>query len=1013
MSLKQIISLQVCLIIACSVFAKDRKPVASISWREALQSTFVNPPDSVRPGVYWYFMDGNISRKGMTADLESMKEAGIGNVLFLEVNIGVPRGPVDFMSEEWQNLFQHAVNEARRLGITLTLGVGPGWTGSGGPWVKSEESMQHLVYSATEISGPSTQSIQLPKPDPRDPYFGVKTLNENLKKQWLDFYEDVFVLAFPTPKSDAKLQDIDEKALYYRAPFSSKKGVKPYLPEPSAHPEIPEQAAIDQRQIIDLTTYLQKDGTLNWKAPAGKWTIMRFGRRNNGAITRPAPVPGLGFECDKFDTVAFKNHFDDYVGKLIKKVGTPKSSTGGGWNMLHMDSWEMGAQNWSSSFRKEFQQRRGYDPLPYFPVYSGRIVGNAELSERFLWDLRQTAQELIVENHAVYLKKLGRKYGFRLSIEPYDMNPCSDFDLGAVADVPMCEFWGKGYGFKTPFSCIEASSIANIIGAPVVGAESFTSEYWEAWKLYPGALKNQGDWAFCTGVNRFVYHTFAHKPLDDKYQPGMTMAQYGVHWDRGQTWWPMASAYHKYISRCSYMLQQGHKIADVLYLTAEGAPNIFLAPDSALEGNDTIPDHKGFNFDDCSPKMLISRASVKNKKIVFPGGASYHLLVLPNCKTMSPELVQKIESLVKAGATVIGTPPEKSPSLVNYPECDRQVSQTAQKLWGNWLPSAEITSRKYGQGILSWGGNLSSFASGEIYPNYDSTAALLKKLGVAEDFTSSGSVRYIHKATDTQEIYFVANRSNETILADCNFRIEKETPELWDPQTGETRPLSEFTQLTNQTRIPLKFEPYQSYFVVFKKGKAATPQTGTKNFRNLTEIQTLTGSWELAFDPKWGGPASITFNQLEDWSKRPEEGIRYYSGMATYKKSFSLSATDIQQKLYLDLGEVENMAQIKLNGKNLGIVWTSPWRVDISTAAKQGENELEIVVANLWANRLIGDEQFPDDGVKDHKWPQWLLNGQARPSQRYTFTTHHFYKKDSPLLKSGLIGPVKILKADK
>lgn len=1013
MNLKRIIVLQVCLLLACTVFAKDKKNVAPFMQHKVLQSTFVNPPDSVRPGVYWYFMDGNLSKEGMTADLESMKEAGIGNVLFLEVNIGVPRGKVDFMSEEWQGLFKHAVDEAKRLGITITLGVGPGWTGSGGPWVKPEESMQHLVYSVTDVNSQSTQPITLAKPDPRKPFFGEGTLTDELKKQWLDFYEDVFVLAFPTPASDVKLQDIDEKALYYRAPFSSQKGVKAYLAEPEKHAEIPDLAAIKPEQIIDLTSLLQKDGTLNWKVPSGKWTIMRFGCRNNGAITRPAPKPGLGFECDKFDTVAFKNHFDEYVGKLIKKVGTPKSTTtGGGWNMLHMDSWEMGAQNWTSNFRKEFQKRRGYDPLPYFPVYSGRIVGNTELSERFLWDLRKTAQELVVENHAIYLKKLGQKYGFRLSIEPYDMNPCSDFDLGAVADVPMCEFWSKGYGFKTAFSCIEASSIANIIGAPVVGAESFTSIKSEAWKLYPGAIKNQGDWAFCTGINRFVYHTFAHKPLDEKLRPGMTMGQYGIHWDRGQTWWPMASAYHKYISRCSYMLQQGRKTADVLYLTAEGAPNVFISPASALEGNDTIPDHKGYNFDDCSPEMLISKASVQNKKIVFPGGASYHLLVLPNVKTMSPELIQKIESLVRAGATVVGTPPEKSPSLVNYPQCDQRVRQIVQELWGNWQASTEVTSRKCGQGTISWGGDLSSYAPGEIYPNYNATASLLKKMRVTEDFTSSGPIRYIHKMTGTQDIYFVSNRSDQPVTALCQFRTTKGTPQLWNPMTGETRALPEFKQTQDQTQISLKFESYQSFFIVFEASRNKASAVGKKNFPEISVAQNLTGSWNISFDPKWGGPANIVFDKLEDWTQRQEDGIKYYSGIATYRKTFNLSPTEVQSKLFIDLGVVNNMARVRLNGKDLGIVWTSPWRIEISGVAKKGNNELEIEVSNLWVNRLVGDEKFPDDGIQNHQWPEWLTKGEPRTSQRYTFTTHHFYKSDSPLMKSGLIGPVKILKSE-
>ncbi len=268
----------------------------------------------------------------------------------------------------------------------------------------------------------------------------------------------------------------------------------------------------------------------------------------------------------------------------------------------------------------------------------------------------------------VILKSWGGDYGFKLSIEPYDMNPASDLDLGAVADVPMCEFWTKGFGFNSAFSCVEATSIAHVHGLPVVAAEAFTAGREEAWKMYPGNVKNQGDWAFCMGINKFVYHTFAHKPLGDELRPGMTMGPYGVHWDRGQTWWPLVSEYHKYVSRCQYLLRQGHTVADILYLTPEGAPHVFRPPFSALEGDDVLPDKRGYNFDGCSPLALIEKASVVDNRIVFPRGASYRLLVLPNIETMTPILVEKIDWLVKEGAVVIGQPPVKSPSLSNYPE---------------------------------------------------------------------------------------------------------------------------------------------------------------------------------------------------------------------------------------------------------------------------------------------------------------------------------------------------------
>jgi hypothetical protein len=648
---------------------------------DQLKAAFLNPPDSARPGVYWYFMDGNLSKEGMTKDLESMKQAGIGNVIFLEVNVGIPRGQVDFLSEQWYDLFKHGIDECKRLGITMTLGIGPGWSGSGGPWVLPGQSMQQLVSSSIEVTGSAGKPIKLPKPEPMKPYFGEGSFTPELKKQWEDFYEDVAVLAFPTPADFGKIEDIYEKALYYRAPYSSTEGVKPYLPSLAHYNILPANNIISKNQVLDLTNKLHADGTLDWAVPDGRWTIMRFGRRNNGAITRPAPVQGLGFESDKFDTVALNDHLAAYVGKILDKIGEPYNTPSGGLKFLHMDSWEMGAQNWTPRFREEFIKRRNYDPLPFYPVYAGKIVESEEKSERFLWDLRQTCQELVLDYHAGQVKKYSHRRGLGLSIEPYDMNPTADLELGSVADIPMCEFWSSGLGFNTSFSCIEAISIAHIKGEPIVQAEAFTGAPEEAWKQYPGSMKDQGDWAFAAGINRFFYHTFEHKPLADSLLPGMTMGPYGVHWDRKQTWWPMVADYHRYVSRCQYMLQQGKPVADILYLTPEGAPQVFMAPPSALVGNDTLPDRKGYNFDGCAPGQLY-KATVKKNKITFPGGASYSLLVLPANETMTPALLEKIQSLVNDGATVVGAPPIKSPGLSGFPECDQKVVAIASKVWG-------------------------------------------------------------------------------------------------------------------------------------------------------------------------------------------------------------------------------------------------------------------------------------------------------------------------------------------
>jgi hypothetical protein len=1012
---KLLLLLGFCLFLHAGIFAKTELQDNKGNLLSTLRKGFVTPPDSARPGVYWYFMDGNISQKGMTEDLEEMKKAGIGSVIFLEVNVGIPRGPVTFLSEEWQDLFKHAVKEAERLGITLTMGSGPGWAGSGGPWVEPSQSMQHLVNADTLVRGPFKFNSFLAVPKPKKPYFGYGALTDSLRKQWEKYYRDVAVLAFPTPSKLEVISDIDEKALYYRAPYSSVKGVKSFLPALLNYPKTIPGSAIQKDSILDITSFLQPDGTLNWNVPSGNWTIRRLGLRNNGAVTRPAPEPGLGFECDKMDTTAFNQHYEAFIGKLLQKTGGRNPASTGGWNMIHFDSWEMGAQNWTANFRKEFQQRRKYDLLPYLPTYSGTIVGSREISERFLWDIRLTAQELVIENHARHFKKLGQRSGLRLSIEPYDMNPTADLELGAVADVPMCEFWSKGFGYNTSFSCIEAASIAHVLGKPVVQAEAFTAEKSEGWKLYPGAIKDQGDWAFATGVNKFFYHTFAHQPLRDELKPGMTMGPYGVHWDRNQTWWSMSLTYHTYVARCSYVLQQGKNVADILYLTPEGAPHVFRPPLSALVGNDTLPDRRGYNFDGCSPGMLL-KASVKDHKIVFPDGGSYHLLVLPLIETMTPKLLGKIETLVKAGAFVVGIPPKKSPSLVNYPACDANVASTALKLWNNDKSAGDTQGNSYGLGKIFRTAHSTVVDSTRPYPAYDATSLILKHLNIPEDFSSDGPVRYAHRTSTGLDIYFVANRSDAIINSECRFRGGHGAPELWNPLTGESRILTEYSSSGEYTSIPIRFEAHQSFFVVFSRETQSSSLSGQsgKNFPSRKKILTLDGPWKLSFDPRWGGPGEIKFDQLDDWSKRPEPGIKFYSGTVTYQKTFTLP-DDIAEKstpLFISLGEVYNLAEISLNGVKLGTLWTSPWSLEITKAIKKGSNSLEIKVVNLWPNRLIGDEQYPSDGIRNRKWPDWLLENKARTSQRTTFASFSFYKKESPLLKSGLLGPVVILTED-
>jgi hypothetical protein len=465
------------------------------------------------------------------------------------------------------------------------------------------------------------------------------------------------------------------------------------------------------------------------------------------------------------------------------------------------------------------------------------------------------------------------------------------------------------------------------------------------------------------------------------------------------------------------MMQQGQGVADILYLTPEGAPMIFTPPADALEANVMIPDKKGYGFDGCSPKMLMERATVENGKIVFPGASSYEILVLPNFETMTPELLEKIISLTEQGAKIIGIPPVKSPSLVNYPVCDTHVSKLAEKLWGTLQSPNKISERKFGAGTIYRGGKLHNSSADELYPSYKNTIELLAQSGVQEDFTSeNNSIRFGHRKTADRDIYFVSNRTGDFQKVNCTFRAAGEI-EIWTATTGETRKITNFTTQNGLTTIPLEFFPYESYFVTFT-GSEVMPASNRKagNFPVFTGVKTIEGPWDVSFNVKFGGPKNINFDELVDWTEHEMRGIKYYSGIATYRKSFSISnIRNKNSKYYIDLGTINDIARVRLNGKNVGVVWCAPWRIDITEALKEGENQLEIEVANRWINRLLGDRLEPDANVRTVKFDDGLLGGKEFSTGRYTFTIDaamRSFNFTEPL-SSGLLGPVTIQETKK
>lgn len=1101
--------------------------LASVADGATLEDEFLSPPDTARPWVYWT-QSGHYGLESVTADLEAMKEAGIGGVLRMDCSVGQIPNASPFLGEQWRKQFVHSVHECERLGLEFAAITGPGWSGTGGPWIRAEQSMQHLIPATVSTKGPAKFNQVLPLPQPRVSRYHRRQTPQ-IQKEITVFYRDVAVFAYP--RCEPVIADIQEKAFHIRDPFTSMPGVRPYLPSPASYSPATAAQIIDPKAIIDLTGSLQADGRLTWDVPPGEWKIVRLGVRSTGANTRPAPTAGLGLESNKFCKEAIATHFKAYFDPLLEAIGPRPINRKSGFVALDADSWEMSSQNWTPGFREEFKRRRGYDPWLYFTTYTGCVVDSREKTERFLWDVRKVCQELLLENHAAEVRRLCHERGLRLMIEPYDMNPAGDLDLGSYADFPAGEFWFDH--FQSAWSCIEAASIAHTMGKPIVLAEGFTSGRGN-WERTPWVLKNQTDWAFAVGINKFSIHGYAHQPNEDA--PGATFGPYGVFWNRKQTFWPLVRDYHEYLARCSHLLQQGVTVSDVLYLTPEGAPQVFQPPPSALHAAESrLPDKKGYSFDGCSPRILMNRAEVRDGRIAFPGGTSYRLLVLPRWKTMTPSLLEKIIELVESGATVLGAPPVSSPSLNGYPECDAEVKQLAAKLWGEpgtsqrrlgkgrviwdpavpadapdasllpgagkwiWLDEGSpahdaaagnvhfrytwdipdtrllsgaiieatadntLTLKVNGKPVLSsdnwqhidraellpilhkgtntievlavnapsternpagflaairlryrdgtsrtigsdsaWSASRNAAdwaAAGELgpstmapwnlqprsrttspalYPDYETTAAVLAGVGVREDFRADAPLRFTHRRTATGDIYFVANTTPQQVTDACTFRVKQGTPQLWDAVTRAVRVLPRFAHDEHTTVVPLSFAPHQSFFIVFPREGQQDRATGI-NFPEFETIATLDGPWEVAFDPRWGGPAEITFPSLQDWSKRPGNEIKHYSGIATYRKSFDLPA-GTNEDVYLDLGTVHELAAVSINGNRQGTVWCAPWRICLSSNLKETGNVLEIEVANLWTNRLIGDASRPQQERLTRSAIRPPLDGAVRPS---------------------------------
>jgi hypothetical protein len=869
---------------------------------DSLEMGFQSPPDSAKPQTWWHWMNGNVTPEGITADLEAMKQIGLGGAEIFNPDCGIPHGAVQFNSPEWHELFKHAVREANRLGLQIEAHNCAGWSSSGGPWNVPSNSMMHVVTSEIHLTGPTNFSGVLPEPP-----------------QKLDYYRDIAVLAFRTPDGDeppsvrpkvtTSAADVDGSPLADGANATTVKLPLPALNHPqfiqfefpkpftariarltlgsgasnargmfqvsadgvtfrqcgefslSHRPTRPvvfslgktavtarfyrvvfnslgpdakeitlrgiefsprlrtedfetkdgetggfvdgmssDNRAVDgfgvrHCKIMDLTVQLSADGKLKWKVPAGHWTILRVGFTPSDRKNHPAPPEGTGLECDKFNPAALDAHWAGFMQKLVEDAGP---LTGKTFEGSVIDSYEVGGQNWSANFRDEFQRRRGYDPTPFLPAFTGRVVDSPEVTERFLWDVRRTIADLFAENYYGHFTELCHRNGLISSIEPYT-GPYESLQCGRPDDIVMGEFWSGSDGGP---SVKLAASVAHIYGKQIVGAESFTAApgaQTGRWLDYPYSLKALGDLEYCTGLNRFVFHRYAMQPWTNRW-PGMTMGPWGFHFDRTETWWNQGKAWIDYASRSQFLLQQGTYVADVAYFNGESAPS------EMREGNPPLP--PGYQFDAINSDVLLHHATVKNGRLNLDGGASYAVLVLPpNDSNLTPPLLARIGDFVRAGLTVVGARPQHSPSLEDYPRCDAQVTLLAKKLWGK-CDGKKVTENTVGKGRVAWGKSL------------DDVFAELK---LPPDFTFQGrdansKILYCHRHLADTEIYFVSNQRQQFESAECSFRCAGLTPELWNPETGAIEPAPVWREENGRTIVPLQFDPSGSVFVVFRTG---------------------------------------------------------------------------------------------------------------------------------------------------------------------------------------------------
>ena len=909
---------------------------------EILSENFTDPPNSARPGAFWCWLNGNISKTAITRDLEEMKDKGMSRAEIWDVAAArnadnfIPAGGA-FLGDSSVALIKHALAEGERLGLRIGMIGSSGWN-AGGPWVTPEWASKALFHSEISVNGPAEISIELPFP-------AVPDQSPKDKQGRPQYYGEVAVLAVPNN----------------------------------------EQQRIESRdEIIDLTDRFA-EGVLSCELPEGEWLIMRFIFSITGQeLIVPSPN-SKGLFIDFLDPQATVNHLQHFMDRLGMKPG---SSSKAGLACLEFDSMELDEGTpWTDSMADIFKERRGYDLITYLPVLAGWSLGNE--TESFMYDWKKTISDQLIFSHYETGRRFLEKYNVELVAEAggpgppiWDTCPVDALEALGNVSVPRGEFWIR---HRNMFLVKQVASASHIYGKKIVDAESFTT--WRRWKDSPYALKLIVDRAFCEGLNRVTFHTFANTNPEDGL-PGRTYHA-GVDINPATTWWEKSIPFMDYLSRCSYMLQNGKFVADVCYFYGDQAPNFYPFFHDVPEKPMLPGLVNGYDYDVVNSDVILNRMSVEDGKIVLPDGMSYSVLVLPDQVHMPLKVLKKLEQMVLAGATVIGPRPEQVPGLNDADSDNNELTVIADRMWQE-IDGAGLNMAAYGKGRVFNGLTISEVLQGD---------------NIEKDFDFKGNtdLDFIHRRYGDGEAYFIRNESENSFSGSCTFRASGKYPEIWDPSTGEMFALKDFVRDDGMVKVQMEVAPGGSLFVVFCDSKRSLADWSDSHGIIQTEEQ-VAGPWKITFPDGWGAPPETTFDDLISWTESEQKGISYFSGTATYHKTLSIDPERISQysRIFLDLGEIRDVSEVFINGSSAGIQWKKPYLFDISGLAKAGENQVEIEIVNLWVNRLTGD----------------ML---SEPGDRYCRTNHPYVTQDNwagggdetyRLQPAGLLGPVTIRYAE-